>query len=164
MSRSRTIAAVVIGIVATTAPGAVAVAGDAAKRCTAPVQECLDHMSAVLKSSGWVGIEFEYGTGRGGGYEVTRVLPESPAAKAGLQPGDTLTALNGVRLVKSNDVALAKVREDWKPGQSVTYTVKRQGQDRDITLTLAPMPADVMAKWIGEHMMEHVGAANVASK
>jgi C-terminal processing protease CtpA/Prc len=164
MSRSHPIAAVVTGIVIAATLGAVARAGEAAKRCTAPVQECLDHMSTVLKSSGWVGIEFEYGTGPDGGYEVTRVLPESPAAKAGLQPGDTLTALNGVRLVKSNDAALAKVRKEWKPGQSVTYTVKRQGRDRDITLTLAPMPADVMARWIGEHMMEHVGAANVASK
>jgi len=162
MSRSRTLTAVVTGIVLATVLGTAAVAGDAPKRCTAPVQECLDHMSAVLKSSGWVGIEFEYGPA--GGYEVTRILPDSPAEKAGLQPGDLLTALNGVRLVKANDAALAKARKDWKPGQSVTYTVKRQGQDRDITLTLAPMPADVMAKWIGEHMMEHISAANVAAK
>jgi C-terminal processing protease CtpA/Prc len=164
MSRSRPLHTVLTAVAVATSLWAPALAGDAPKRCTAPVQECLDHMSAVLKSSGWVGIEFEYGTGPDGGYEVTRVLPDGPAAKAGLQPGDLLTALNGVRLVHENDVALAKVRKDWKPGQSVTYTVKRQGQDRDITLTLAPMPADVMAKWIGEHMMEHVGAANVASK
>ena len=141
-----------------------ALAGGYEKRCTAPVQECLDHMSTVLKNSGWVGSEFEPGTGPDGGYYVTRVVPESPAQKAGLQPGDILTALNGVRLIKANDVALSKVRKEWKPGQAVTYTVKRQGQDRDITLTLAPMPVDVMAKWIGDHMMEHVAAANVAPK
>ena len=139
-------------------------AGDPSKRCTAPVQECVDHMSSVLKASGWVGIEYEPGTGPDGGYYVTRVVPESPAAKAGLQPGDILSALNGVRLVKANDAALSKVRKDWKPGQAVTYTVKRQGQDRDITLTLAPMPADIMAKWIGEHMREHLAAANVSPK
>jgi S1-C subfamily serine protease len=134
------------------------------KKCNVPVQECLDHMSSVLKSSGWVGIEFEPGTGPDGGYYVTRVLAGSPAEKAGLQVGDVLTALNGVRIVKDNDAALAKVRKDWKPGQSVTYTVKRQGLNRDISLTLAPMPTDVMARWIGEHMLEHLSAQNVASK
>jgi predicted metalloprotease with PDZ domain len=140
-----------------------AVAGlEKPKHCTAPVQECLDHMSSVLKNSGWVGIEYD--PGPDGGYYISRVVPESPAAKSGLQPGDILTALNGVRLVKENDVALSKVRKEWKPGQSVTYTVKRQGQNRDITLTLAPMPADVLAKWIGDHMMEHVGSANGTGK
>ena len=155
---------IVAGSLLVAACASQAIAGNYEKRCTAPVQECLDHMSTVLKNSGWVGIEFEPGTGPDGGYYITRVVPESPAQKAGLQPGDVLTALNGVRLVKANDVALSKVRKEWKPGQAVTYTVKRQGQDRDITLTLAPMPVDVMAKWIGDHMMEHVAAANVTPK
>jgi S1-C subfamily serine protease len=143
---------------------AAALAGDPGKHCTVPVQECLEHMSASLKSSGWVGIEFDPETGPDGGYRVTRVLPDSPADKAGLQVGDVLTALNGVRLVKTNDAALSKVRKEWIPGQAVTYTVKRQGQDRDISLTLAPMPADVMARWIGEHMMQHIAAGTVATK
>ena len=50
---------------------------------------------------------------------------------------------------------LAKVRKEWKPGQSVKYTIKREGVDREISLTLAPMPADIMARWIGEHIKEH---------
>jgi S1-C subfamily serine protease len=140
-------------------------AGDySGKKCSAPVQECLDHMSSKLKSSGWVGIEFEPGTGPEGGYYITKVVPDSPAEKAGLQPGDVLTALNGVPLTKKNEAELAKVRKQWQPGQSVTYTVERQRQGRDITLTLAPMPADVMAKWIGEHMMAHVTTPSVATK
>jgi len=146
------------------ASGAAVFAGDPHKKCGAPVQECLDHMSSLLKNSGWVGIEFEPGTSEQGGYYVTRVVPGSPAEKAGLQPGDVLTALYGVRLAKDNEAALAKVRQQWKPGQSVTYTLKRQGQDRDITFTLAPMPADVMAKWIGEHMMQHISGTSVAAK
>jgi S1-C subfamily serine protease len=154
----------VLALSAIVVAAGVARAGESGTKCNVPIQECLNHMSAVLKSSGWVGIEFEPGTGPDGGYYVQKVVPGSPAEKAGLQPGDVLTALNGVRLAKDNEAALQKARQQWKPGQSVTYTVKRQGEDRDITLTLAPMPADVMAKWIGEHMMEHVAATSVAAK
>jgi predicted metalloprotease with PDZ domain len=149
--------------VALTTLSTAALAGDPPKRCTQPVQECLDHMSSLLKTSGWVGIEYDDVTD--GGFKITRVVPDSPAAKAGLQPGDLLLALNGVRLAKDNEAALSKARKEWKPGQSVTYSIRRQGQDRDITLTLAPMPADVMARWIGEHMMLHIGgSAQAATK
>ena len=121
-------------------------------------------MSGKLKSSGWVGLEYEPGPLSGIGYQVMRVVPGSPAEKAGIQAGDVLYALNGVKLGSDNQDALAKTRKEWKPGQSVTYTVKRAGADREITLTLAPMPADVMAKWIGEHMLEHAQMERASAK
>jgi len=144
--------------------GAAALAGGTTKQCTMPLQECLDRMSANLKSTGWVGIEFDNQTVTDGGYRVERVVPGSPAAHAGLQPGDILYALNGVRIAQEKYEALAAARKEWKPGQSVTYTIKRSGVDREIKLTLAPMPADVMARWIGEHMKEHEAAERAAPK
>lgn len=139
-------------------------AGDSGKRCTMPIAECLERMSARLKTSGWVGIEFDDTTLTSGGYRVMKVVPHSPAESAGLKPGDILLALNGVPIAKENTARLAKARKEWTPGQSVTYTIRREGVDRDITLTLAPMPADVMARWIGEHMMEHVASERAAAK
>ena len=52
------------------------------------------------------------------------------------------------------------------PGKEVTCTIKRNGANREFTLTLVPMPADLMAKYIGEHMMEHAKykKASVAEK
>ncbi|HZN55297.1 MAG TPA: PDZ domain-containing protein [Candidatus Polarisedimenticolaceae bacterium] len=143
-------------------PSSASLAGEARHRCSYPIQQCLDHMSSTLKSSGWVGIEFDDAGVPGAGYKIQRVVPGSPAEKAGLLVGDILYALNGVPLAKENEAALAKARKEWKPGQSVTYTIRREGIDREITLTLAPMPADVMAKWIGEHMMQHVAAERSA--
>jgi C-terminal processing protease CtpA/Prc len=140
------------------------VAGDYSKKCTMPWQDCLDRMSANLKTTGWVGIEFDNSAVCNGGYKVLKVVPGSPAEKAGLQPGDILFALNGVRIANENEAELAKARKEWKPGQSVTYTIKREGVDREIRLTLAPMPADVMARWIGEHMKEHEAAERAAAK
>ncbi|MBP7147494.1 MAG: PDZ domain-containing protein [Acidobacteria bacterium] len=146
-------------IVATTA--APALAGEY-KKCPFSTQECLDKMTTKMKNSGWVGVELEMDEDTGATM-VTRVIPGSPAESAGIRTGDRLAALNGVPIKKGNDEALAKQRKDWKPGQSVTYTIQRDGMDRQVSLTLAPMPADVLAAWVGRHMLEHV-STDVASK
>src|SRR5262245_44807537 len=144
--------------------GGPAAAGEYHHSCNMPVQECIDRMSSSLKTTGWVGIEFDDSTVTRGGYKVVKVIPGSPAEKGGFQPGDILYALNGVRIAQNSKEALAKARQEWKPGQSVTYTVKRDGVDREIRLTLAHMPADVMARWIGEHIKEHEEAERAAAK
>lgn len=124
------------------------------KKCTEPTQVCLDHMASRMKNSGWVGVELDVAE-KTGVMTVTKVIPGSPAEAAGIQPNDVFYALNGVRLAKENNEELMKARKEWKPGQAVTYTIKRNGTDRQVTLTLAPMPADVLARYIGQHMLEH---------
>ena len=130
-------------------------AGEHGKKCTATTQECLDHMATKMKNSGWVGLELEPNQDAGT-LTVLKVVPGSPAEAADIKPGDVLYTLNGVRMTEDNQEALAKARKEWKPGQSVTYTIKRNGADREVTLTLAPMPADVLARYIGQHMLDHV--------
>ncbi len=136
----------------------------AGERCTIPLQECIAKMSETLKTSGWVGIEYGDEMLPTGGYRITKVIPGSPAEKSGLQAGDILYALNGVRFAEGNGEALSAARKEWKPGQSVVLTIKREGVDREIRLTLAPMPADVMARWIGEHMKTHEAAERAGVK
>lgn len=137
--------------------------GDHAK-CKASTQDCLNKMVAKLKSSGFVGVELDKNE-ETGALTVTRVVPGSPAEDAGLKSGDQLYALNGVVIAEKNyeNGKLEKARQEWAPGQEVTYTIKRGGYDKEVTLTLAPMPADVMAKWIGDHMLDHA-ATSVAAK
>ena len=134
-----------------------ALAGGAHKKCPYTTQQCLDHMAAKMKDSGWVGIEMDVDENTHV-MTIKRVVPGSPAEAAGIQVGDVLYALNGVPFSEDNEEKLQKVRKDWKPGQKVTYTLKRNGLDREVNLTLAPMPADVLAAWIGSHMLEHVSA------
>ena len=131
-------------------------------KCTYSTQECLDHMANKLKNSGWVGVELE--TDNSDGYEVTKVVPGSPAESAGILAGDVLVALNGVSLNKDNDDALMKARKEWKPGQTVTYTIKRNGNERQVTLPLGSWPADALAKMIGMHMLEHANSESAPSK
>ncbi len=124
------------------------------KKCTYAVEECLAYMAKKMRTSGFVGVELDVDE-ETGTYTVLGIIADTPAEEAGIQQGDVLYALNGVRIIKENQEELKKKHMGWKPGQSVTYTIRRDGQDREITLTLAPMPADVMARWIGIHMLEH---------
>jgi S1-C subfamily serine protease len=139
----------VIALVAATA----AMAGEYEK-CTVSTQDCLNKMAEKLRTAGWVGVELDKDE-KTKVMTVKRVIDGSPAQAAGMQAGDVFYALNGVVIDDANKEALAQAKKEWKPGQLVTYTVKRDGSDRDVPLTLAPVPADVMARWIGEHMLQH---------
>ena len=138
-----------------------AFAGGDHKKCSGSTQECLDYMANKLKSSGWVGVELE--AGKSGHYTVNKVIPGSPAEEAGIRKGDVLFAMNGIEISDENEEALQKAKKEWKPGKSVDYTIQRNGRDRQVEITLAPMPTDVLAKWIGTHMLEHA-TTDVAAK
>lgn len=110
-------------------------------------------MAERMKTNGWIGVEVE--TDRPAGYLVQKIFDNSPAQSAGIQAGDVLAALNGVAITPANSDKLKVARGEWTPGQTVTYTIERNGADRLVNVTLAPAPADVMARWIGGHMLEH---------
>jgi S1-C subfamily serine protease len=69
----------------------------------------------------------------------TPVVAGSPAAKAGLQPGDTITQINGKQISSTNQFIV--VVGNYAPGQTVTMTVKRQGSSRHVKVTLGNRPA-----------------------
>ena len=126
-------------------------------KCPHTTQECLDMMVAEYKSRGWVGIllDMDQATGR---LVVQKVLPDSPAKKAGLMEGDVLTSVNGVKYADKNDEALRKVKTEMKPGNTLTYTVLRSGSEITLKVTLAAWPEEVMAQQIGQHMLDHAKA------
>lgn len=123
------------------------------EKCSASTQECLDYMAGKMKDSGWVGIELDINDE--GRMTVTKVVPGSPAENGGMQSGDVLFAMYGIEFSDANEERLAKAKKDWTPGQAVTYTVRRGDAKHEINLTLAPMPAHILAQWIGNHMLQH---------
>lgn len=127
------------------------------KKCAYSTQECLNAMNAKMKAAGWVGIEYEAdeATGR---VVVQRVVPGSPAEKAGLQEDDILTAMNGIDIKQENEKALMEIRKTWKPGKTVQYTIQRDGQTKTIDIVLGEWPADLLARYIGQHMLDHAEA------
>jgi serine protease DegQ len=70
------------------------------------------------------------------GAVVTRVMPGSPADRAGLQTGDVVTAINGTSLHSSDELNNA---EGLLPANSeVSLSVLRNGATRQVTAQLAP--------------------------
>ena len=41
----------------------------------------------------------------------------------------------------------------------MTYTIGRKGKERDVDATLAKLPEEVLAQWVGGHMLEHATIA-----
>lgn len=128
-------------------------AGDHEPRCTAEAQECLDMMAQEFQHRGWVGIEMDQ-DGESGEMYLTRVVPDSPAQRAGLRSGDVLLSLNHVEFCEKNKAKMYEVRKDWTPGKRITYTVLRDGETLEISLKLGEIPDHVLAQWVGRHMLE----------
>lgn len=76
---------------------------------------------------------------------IDQVIPNGPAHKAGLKSGDVLVAFNSqpVERLSSDDLTgrnlLRKIMLS-RVGTQVTMTVRRQGQDKQVTVTLGEMP------------------------
>jgi putative serine protease PepD len=73
-----------------------------------------------------------------GGAQVSAVTPNSPASNAGLQPRDLITALNG-KAISSTEQFISTI-DGYQPGDSVTMTIKRDGQTKQVKVTLGTRP------------------------
>ena len=65
---------------------------------------------------------------------VAGVQPEGPAAKAGIEPGDVIRAVNGQAIKNPRDLAMSIGAA--KPGDSVKLDLIHDGADRSVTLAL----------------------------
>jgi serine protease Do len=94
-------------------------------------------------SRGSIGVEFNavpspalsrvYGVKNG--VTISGVRSGTPADQAGLQTGDTITAING-KPVKSGDELVALI-SSTKPGSKVELTYVRNGQEKEAKVTVA---------------------------
>ena len=102
---------------------------------------------------GWIGVQVQpvtaaiadsLGMRNAEGALVSEAQASGPAAKAGIQSGDVITAVNGDAVRDSRD--LAKKIGAIAPGTKVTLGILRKGERQNVTLSLQEMPNDRQAK------------------
>jgi serine protease Do len=96
---------------------------------------------------GWLGVEVQpvsagiaesVGMKKAEGVIVDERMADSPAAKAGLETGDIITAVNGKPIKDARE--FARTVAGLAPNSTVTFDVMRNGQAKSLTATLTQMP------------------------
>ena len=120
-----------------------AVPSDMAKSVIAQLKE----KGAVTR--GWLGVNIQQVTkdlAAGLGLEipegalVSNVTENSPAAKAGLQAGDVIVAVNGERIEKMRELPRRVAR--LIAGQTAKFGIVRSGRERNIDVVIGKMPGE----------------------
>jgi serine protease Do len=100
-------------------------------------------------SRGWIGVQIQpvtsviaesLGIKESKGALVAEPMADSPAAKAGIQSRDVITAVNGNPVKDARDLAMQI--SGMAPGAVVNVTIWREGAEKSISLTLGEMPKE----------------------
>ena len=83
------------------------------------------------------------GNAKSGGALVAAVEADGPAAKAGLQPGDVIRAVDGKPVAEPRDLAVDVA--GIHPGTEAKLDVLRDGKEQTLAVTVASMKSDVVA-------------------
>jgi len=120
---------------------------------------------------GWLGVQVQpvtrgiadsLGLKQAEGAMVDEPQAGSPAAKADIQSGDVITALNGAPIKDSRD--LARKVAMLAPGSTAKLDILRKGETRTVSVTLGDMPGQRQANAGGGDMQQdgntpHLGLA-----
>jgi putative serine protease PepD len=81
-----------------------------------------------------IGAKVQTGQRDGSGAEIDEVIEDTPAEDAGLEEGDVVVALEGQKV--TDGIALIVSIRSHQPGETLTFTVLRDGDEKDIDVTL----------------------------
>ena len=104
-------------------------------------------------SRGWIGVQVQpvtqdiadgMGLKQAQGALVADPQKDGPAAKAGVEAGDVITAVNGQSVKDARE--LARIIGGFAPGSTVKLDVLRNGKSKVVSLTLGQLPNDRQAK------------------
>jgi serine protease Do len=100
-------------------------------------------------SRGWLGVLIQdvtkdlaesFGMKQPSGALISRVIPDSPAEKAKLKPGDIIMEFNGRKLVNSSE--LPPLVGSSKVDKAAKLSVLRQGTMVELDVTIGELPAE----------------------
>src|SRR5215469_3461804 len=102
---------------------------------------------------GWIGVQIQsvtpeiadsLGLKSADGALVAEPQSGGPAAKAGIEAGDVITAVNGSQIKDARE--LARQISGMPPNTSVKLSLLHKGADKQVTLTLGTLPAEREAR------------------
>ena len=102
-----------------------------------PLVDSLKKGTVPSSNQGFLGVSIQ--NAPSGGAQITAITAGSPAATAGLQVGDVITAVNGQAVATSAEAADAVSSNP--AGSKVTIKFQRGGASRTATATLTTRPA-----------------------
>jgi serine protease Do len=118
-----------------------------------PIDVALDVSNQLKKDGkvnrGWLGVVIQevnkdlaesFGLDKPAGALVAQIMPDGPAAKAGLQVGDVILSMNGQPIDMSAD--LPHLVGGLKAGAKASLDVVREGKHRTVDVTVGAMPTD----------------------
>jgi putative serine protease PepD len=100
-------------------------------------RQLIAHGKVIDSHRAYLGVDVADTIDAAGAY-VTRVLPGTPAAKAGLRPSDLILSVAGQATPTA--AALGGALASLKPGQSVAVVVRRGGSTRTLHVPLGEFP------------------------
>ena len=146
-------------IVAVAAPGLAG--GKHHKKCDADPADCVKKMKQKFADKAWLGIEMN--TTDDGRYQITAVVPDSPAATAGFVEGDIILSMNGHNYSETDKKAVKVAWSEVEPGSKAVYVVLRKGGKIKLKAKLDHVPEAYQKKWIKEHLAKYHGDAKKTS-
>jgi serine protease DegQ len=116
-----------------------------------PVSTAKSVLEQIVKTGtvtrGWIGVEVQeitpplaqtFGLGEARGTLIAGVLRGGPADRAGVKPGDVLTAINGVPV--GDPPAMLNVVAALVPGSSAKMSLLRESKPVEVTITVGRRP------------------------
>ena len=114
------------------------------------VVDALEHGGVVAR--GYLGVEIQrvgpdiaeaLGMNKAQGALIDKTMQGTPAAEAGLEPGDVITQVNGQEVGNAGD--LTREIGGMKPGEKIQLTYRRNGSEKTAEVTLASQSNEKVA-------------------
>jgi len=105
-------------------------------------------LAVAAATPGWLGMDYTWSRPTNSArrvLHVQRVAPGGPAARAGVRPGDIVTAMNDHRVDLGDDLDLLLFLGDQHPGDRLVLAIVREGRPLKIEVTLGTMSAASLA-------------------
>lgn len=124
--------------------------------------ECAEQLTEAIGKKGMIGLGLRCGAapreGSSSGSEESvvfvagLVVEGGAAAEAGLEQGDRIVAINGIRATAANIDELHRIDDVLYPGDRVRYTVLREGTEVEIEVVAVPINTEILRFQVNEEL------------